>query len=464
MVKISIIVPVYNVERYLEKCIESLIQQTLKEIEIIIINDASPDKSNIIMEQYRKKYPDKIKCIYLQENLSQGGARNEGIKASSGKYITFVDSDDYIDITMCEQLYKKAEETDSDVVFCDIYKVSEETNKKKHCSLVYMQQMGNITQEKREQLFLMESFPWAKIIRRNIIMNNNILFPLHMKYEDCATVSLYYAYIYKCSYIRKPLYFYLLRNNSTTTIKKGKQNIDNIQASRLLYKRMINRGIYDRYPDAADMASIKGWLRGLGMPKAWEEPDLKQIYNISQKLKNEFPYMEKNKFYNLDYDIDVWRGKYVLEQSSCPYEEFLDKYNSGELSFKNIGYKIYYIKHREKIKILISYLHGKKIALWGAGKKGIDFLKILDRSGSFISAVIDSDKNKWGQELETKHKIIGFDNCASELDGIIVINNVYFSDIYNYVKKYKFNDIFLINLDAFIALGIKENIENFIEK
>lgn len=463
MIKVSVIVPVYNVEKYLDKCLSSLVHQTLEDIEIIIVNDASPDKSNIIMEQYKKKYPDKIKCIYLKENLSQGGARNKGIEVSTGEYITFVDSDDYVDITMCEQLYEKAKETGSDIVFCDAYRIFEETNDTQHSSLVYLQQMGKITKEKREQLFLAESYPWAKIIHRDIIINNELWFPEHIKYEDCATVNLYYGYTEQCAYIREPLYFYLLHNNSTTTAIKSKQNIEHMQASKLLYKRMKDRGIYDKYMEAVDMVSIKGWLRGLGMSKAWEVPDLKELYNIAQELKDEFPNMEKNKFYNLDYDIDTWKGKYILEQSYCSYKEFLNKYNSGKLSFDNVGYEIYYIKHKEKIKFLFSYLGAKKIALWGAGKKGTDFLKICDKKRKFIYVVIDKDENKWGQELETGHKIGKFNNYVSELDGILVVNNAYFGNVYNYIHKQE-KDFFIVNLDAYIALGTKENIEDFIER
>lgn len=319
---------------------------------------------------------------------------------------------------------------------------------------MYIQEMGKITKEKREQFFLSESYPWAKIIRRKIITSNNLWFPEHIKYEDCATVNLYYEYIQSCAYIRKPLYFYLLHSNSTTT-KKGKQNIEHMQASLLLYKRMKENRIYNRYMDAVDMVSIKGCLRGLGMPQAWEEPDLREIYNITQELKHNFPYMKKNKFYNLDYDIDTWKGKWVLEQSDCSYEEFFQKYNAGKLSFENVGYETYYIEYQEKIKFLISYLQGRNIALWGAGKKGRDFLKICDKSRSFIYAVIDSDESKWGKVLKTGHKIVEFNKYASQLDGILVINNAYFSNIYNYINKQN-NNIFLINLDAFIALGKKK--------
>lgn len=461
MKKISVIVPVYNVEKYLGKCLDSLVCQTLEEIEIIVINDASPDKSDIIMEQYHTKYPDKIKCIYLEENLSQGGARNKGIQASEGEYITFVDSDDFVDINMCEILYKKAKETDSDIVFCDIYRVFEETNEKRQSSLVYKQQMGETTRKKREQLFMSESYPVAKIIRKSIITDNGLWFPEHMKYEDRATVNLYYAYVKKCAYVRKPLYYYVFHKDSTTT-KNGNQNIEYLDASRLLFKRMKEHGIYGQYHDAADMVLIKGMLCGMGMPQAWEETDLKGIYNLACSLKKEFPYMDKNKFFNLDYGIETWNGRWILEQSGCSYEEFSEKYNSKELSLNNVSYEIYYLKHIEKIKKLFSFLEGKNIVLWGAGKKGKDFLKKCDNNGKFIYAVTDIDKSKQGKELETGHKIVDFQKYISLINVVLVVNSAYFGDIYNYVKKYGTN-ISVINLDAYIALSDGSDIENYIE-
>lgn len=461
MKKISVIVPVYNVEKYLEKCLDSLIGQTLEEIEIIVINDASPDKSNIIMKKYQTKYPDKIKCIYLEKNLSQGGARNKGIQASEGEYITFVDSDDFVDSNMCEIMYKKAKETNSDIVFCDIYRVFEETNEKRQSSLVYKQQMGETTKEKREQLFMLESYPVAKIIRKSIITDNELWFPEHMKYEDRATVNLYYAYVKTCAYVRKPLYYYVFHKDSTTT-KNGNQNIEYLDASRLLFKRMKENGIYDKYPDVTDMVLIKGMLCGMGMPQAWEKPDLKGIYNLACSLKQEFPYMDKNKFFNLDYGIETWNGRWVLEQSECSYKEFVEKYNLKELSLNNVGYEIYYSKHIEKIEKLFSLLEDKNIVLWGAGKKGKDFLKKCDNSRRFIYAVTDMDKSKQGKELETGHKIVDFQKHISSINVVLVVNSAYFGDIYNYVKKYGTN-ISVINLDAYIALSDGSDIENYIE-
>ena len=113
--KISVIVPIYNVEEYLEKCLDSLVNQTLKDIEIILINDGSPDNSEAIVKKYLKKYKEKI-IYHKKENEGQGIARNYGIKLAKGEFISFVDSDDYIDLTMLEKLYNKAIKENSDIV------------------------------------------------------------------------------------------------------------------------------------------------------------------------------------------------------------------------------------------------------------------------------------------------------------------------------------------------------------
>ena len=119
MVKVSVIVPVYNVEKYIDKCLDSLVNQTLKDIEIIVVNDGSPDNSQEIIDKYVKKYPKKVKS-YIKENGGQGSARNLGLESAKGEYISFVDSDDYLDLNMLEEMYNVAKEKDNDIVICDL--------------------------------------------------------------------------------------------------------------------------------------------------------------------------------------------------------------------------------------------------------------------------------------------------------------------------------------------------------
>lgn len=126
-VKVSIIVPVYNVELYLEKCLLSLANQTLEEIEILVINDGSKDDSQAIIVDFQQKFPGKI-FGFLKENGGLSDARNFGIDRARGKYIGFVDSDDYVSETMFDEMYQLAEKHNAEITICNLQKVDEEEN------------------------------------------------------------------------------------------------------------------------------------------------------------------------------------------------------------------------------------------------------------------------------------------------------------------------------------------------
>lgn len=125
--KVSIIVPVYNVENYLAKCLDSLINQTHQNIEILVVNDGSKDNSELIIQKYAEKYPDKIQS-FKKENGGLSDARNFGIDRSKGDYIGFVDSDDYVTPTMFEEMLQLAEKHQAEMVICNIQKVDENGN------------------------------------------------------------------------------------------------------------------------------------------------------------------------------------------------------------------------------------------------------------------------------------------------------------------------------------------------
>ncbi|MDW9381955.1 glycosyltransferase family 2 protein [Chryseobacterium sp. JV558] len=122
--KVSIIVPVYNVENYLTKCLDSLVKQSLPNIEILVVNDGSKDNSEKIIEEYAQRYPEKIKA-FTKENGGLSDARNFGIDRAAGDYIGFVDSDDYVSETMFEEMFLLAEKHQAKMVICNIQKVDE---------------------------------------------------------------------------------------------------------------------------------------------------------------------------------------------------------------------------------------------------------------------------------------------------------------------------------------------------
>ena len=127
MIKVSIIVPVYQVESYLRKCLNSLVNQTLQEIEILIINDGSPDNSHLIIDEFQKKYPLKIKA-FSKENGGLSDARNFGLDQATGAFIGFVDSDDEVSNNMFEELYSLAIKHDAEMVICNLQKVDQHGN------------------------------------------------------------------------------------------------------------------------------------------------------------------------------------------------------------------------------------------------------------------------------------------------------------------------------------------------
>lgn len=118
--KVSIVVPVYKVEEYIDRCLDSLLNQTLKDIEIILVDDGSPDNCPKICDEYAQKDA-RVRVVHKQ-NEGLGYARNSGMEVAVGEYIAFVDSDDFVDIRMFEELYDVARGNDSDVVYCNIYK------------------------------------------------------------------------------------------------------------------------------------------------------------------------------------------------------------------------------------------------------------------------------------------------------------------------------------------------------
>lgn len=120
--KISIVIPVYNVEKYLRTCLDSVVNQTFKDIEIVIVNDGSKDGSLDILKEYESRYP-KLITVYSTENRGVSHARNYGIARSHGEYLLFVDSDDYIEPDMCEKLYEKASKDNNDIVICKYYDI-----------------------------------------------------------------------------------------------------------------------------------------------------------------------------------------------------------------------------------------------------------------------------------------------------------------------------------------------------
>ena len=185
MPDISIVVPIYNAEKYLDKCIDSMINQTKKELEFILVNDGSTDNTEKIIKSYKDK---RIK-YFKNKNQGIGKTRNFGIEKATGKYLMFLDSDDYLDKTACEKLYNKAEKEKLDLVVFDFYRVEQNGLKE-----VIIDDFKNSSLKNNPELLLTINLgPCNKLYKREIITNNNSKFIENLKYEDttfvCETIN-----------------------------------------------------------------------------------------------------------------------------------------------------------------------------------------------------------------------------------------------------------------------------------
>lgn len=229
MAKVSIIVPVYNVEKYLRKCLDSLINQTLKDIEIICINDGSTDKSLEILEEYKNR--DSRIILLNQENSGQSIARNNGIKKATGEYIGFVDPDDWVDLDYYEKLYNAASTNDTDIAVGGIIRVT--GIKKKKFLNFEKETITDNTNLKFELCDVPEkSYVWNKIYKTEKLKEIGLEFEKGIFYEDCIFTPQALFYLGQIVTVPNIYYYYLRRGNSTVKQRSEKANADNVYAHK----------------------------------------------------------------------------------------------------------------------------------------------------------------------------------------------------------------------------------------
>ncbi len=240
MVKVSIIVPVYNTASYLEKCLDSLVNQTLKEIEIIVVNDGSSDNSQDIIDDYIKKYPNLIKG-FKNKNLGISKTRNFGITKAKGQYIAFIDSDDYVDVNVFLDGYEFASLNDLDIVVWDFYKYFE--NSKRIEEVRTPDFKISSIKDNPKLIFEINYAPWNKLYKREIF--NKFEFPV-IKYEDFAILPQILCSVQKIGKINKCYNYYLVRNNSETTIMDDKV-FDILKILNKQYLFFMDNGLLSSY-------------------------------------------------------------------------------------------------------------------------------------------------------------------------------------------------------------------------
>ena len=339
MVKVSVIIPFYNVENYIKQCLDSVLSQTLYDIEVIMINDASTDNTLELVQKYADS-DKRIKIIDLKERKGQGFARNKGIEAAEAEYIVFVDSDDFIEKNMLELLYKSAKINDTDITMCLVDEYDDINNKyisSDYYSLKVLEKFANkvfSAEETKNEILNINVALWNKIYNREYLLNTGEKFPEGFIYEDLPFFFGTYLPAKRINIVWNILYHYRINRKNSTMKQFNNKILDRIPMVSLTYEKLKNT------PYLKDMKKqIQGWIIN----------DLFHRYILmKENYHREFFFLMKKVFLNLDIDnINDWYFKtvyhfkgYLLVKNNT-FEDFCQKIFNEYLDVREIENRLH---------------------------------------------------------------------------------------------------------------------------
>ena len=229
MPKVSVIIPVYGVEKYIERCARSLFEQTLDDIEYLFIDDCTPDKSVEILKRVLEEYPHRKSQVVIhrmEQNSGQAKVREWGMRNARGEYVIHCDSDDWVDVDMYEKMYKKSVSADYDIVVCDYYESDgiSHVRKNEYISDKVEETMSSILLKKTHSVL------WNKLVKKSIY-NNEIIYPIANNAEDYALLVQLAYHSKSFGYVNEPLYFYFYNTSSLTKVMTNENLINRFNQS-----------------------------------------------------------------------------------------------------------------------------------------------------------------------------------------------------------------------------------------
>lgn len=292
--KLSVIVPVYNTERFLRKCLDSLLAQTFKDYEIIVVNDASPDQSQSIIDEYMEKY-DCITCI-KKANGGISDARNAGLKIASGEYISFIDSDDYIREDMFEKMIKKAESEDFDLVCCDMNYIFEDGTTEVVSS--HIESDLHDFEAIKASMTRIYPAPWNKIYHRRLF-THGVRFTKGVWYEDMEFIYRLYPYIHSIGTVKEPFNQYV-QHAGAITYTFDERLFDYIKNWQHILSDYEALGLLKQYHDELEFSCVR-YLYATFIKRAANYSN-KALFNeaVDQAMamiQERFPHYKQNPYF-----------------------------------------------------------------------------------------------------------------------------------------------------------------------
>lgn len=293
--KVSIIVPVYNTSKYLEACMESLVNQTLDEIEIIAVNDGSTDNSLEILKSYQKKYPRRV-YVYNIENQGVSHARNYGLEKAAGEYIWFVDSDDFVEPDACERLYAKADRDKNDLVLFSRYDVDGASGERTPNKTFHFNQNFTARQKPYEMVKL-SPFPWNKFIKKDLM--SELRFPEGIRFEDLPISFILFTRAESIGVLNEYLYDYRKRVGFLSEFSES--TLDIVKAMDFLNITLEKDGNANFFKTELEFIAVRHLLyrlENMMSYSAQDKPELKKelVNNIFDYLEKNFPEYKSNPY------------------------------------------------------------------------------------------------------------------------------------------------------------------------
>lgn len=293
--KVSIITAVYNGAKYLDKYFDSLLNQTLKEIEIICVNNVSTDNSLEILNKYASK-DNRITVIDNKEN-NLGGAINLGIKRAKSKYICPVDQDDWVDVNMFKTLIDHSDNETADIVISDYYEYYNESDVRTIINVP--NEIANSVEDIKKYILINGGRIFTNIIKKKLFTDNNLFYPEHLFYPDNGISAPLYCLATKIIKVDKPLYYYNSSNISLTRSKDNYRFFDRLKTSNMMLNNMKRLGLYEKFKEEIDYSYYKLFYSNsiIGSIPRFTKFPLEYIKRIKNEFKEQGIDIKNNIYY-----------------------------------------------------------------------------------------------------------------------------------------------------------------------
>jgi glycosyltransferase involved in cell wall biosynthesis len=379
----------------------------MEEIEVVIVNDCSPDPiDSAIMREYAEKYPDRVKCIWHEKNKRQGGARNTGIRVAAGDFIYCLDSDDYIELTLCEKMYDAIRAEDADMAVCDCERIETDV------AISRWKNNGDFTSDDPVDRIrsLRGHTAWLIMIRKSIIVEKDLFFSEHIEFEDLLC-TLWYLAAKKIARVHEVLHHYVIRDDSITQTRKLETFELSLHTISLILQSLFFRNLERRVKETVflylmryvpDWTIIVNTLYFDSLPsfcrKILQLEDSLGFAVNAIKFESEY----KNQIVNLFAFIrtNVQRRDFCLEYSA--YHQY-----------QNDLYRL------RRCRASLQKYEGKRITIWGAGRRGERNAGILMRLGVNF-ALTDNNSKLYGGKIVDKIVIRPWSELREHTDIVFI--------------------------------------------